>query len=212
MVLEAVGPHVDVVEPARSGPQVLGADGERGDAVGAEGFTSSQQLVVGVWNADAVGFHDVTARVHAPLVERVGCAVLLAVKSNGRSGGRHCVEQAAVGPNVGNVHEQAIFNEAGHPVTSEPHADVRALVSNQEVTDRGLVCFVLGGVDGDVDVGVSGFEHLHDFGQSGHRRRVRSVRGDNELAFSMRGRAKCQRSNASQNQLFHDFLPKKARP
>ena len=53
---QTIGPHIQVVEPASSGPQKLGADGDRRNARALQGLTRAKQLVKGVRHGNAVRF------------------------------------------------------------------------------------------------------------------------------------------------------------
>ena len=80
----AVGAKVQVVEHTCGSPQILGADGDRGDTVFLQLGTGCKQLVPGLRLGNAVLVEDVLTVIHAPLIVGVGNAPLLAITGHGR--------------------------------------------------------------------------------------------------------------------------------
>ena len=215
--VKAVGAHVEVVKPAASSPQELGADGVA--------------LATAIKNGLAVGLfllpcgrlfqtqfvEDVLAVINAPLIVGIGHAPLLAVDGHRTFGGGKVRRDVFFGPQVRHVFKQAGRDVRRHPVGRIPRGHI-GRVCGQEVADLRLVGFAVDDRGFDVQIGV----HLAEAGDHVlHRRAGRGVRCIQEnlqiarqlFAVTIGQRAACQNSRCRKRRDgrfehgMHGFLP-----
>ena len=203
-----VGAQVQIVEHTGSGPQILGADGDRGDAVFLQLGTGCQQLVPGLRLGDAVLVQNVLPVINAPLIVGIGNAPLLAVAGHGRLDRLERAAEVRIRrPQSGQIFEQAGINKRAHTVSGIPSGHIwRA--SRKEVTDGWLVCLAVIDAQLDIDVGVGCLEILDNLFKRRFRRRVQVVEDDHKVVCRGRGRKKRRRGGKGCKSLFHDVLPK----
>ena len=202
MDLIAVGTQVQVVEHTGGGPQVLGADGDRGYTVFLQLGTGCEQLVPGLRLGNAVLVEDVFAVIHAPLIVGVGNAPLLAVTGHGRLDRLERSAEVRIGrPQIGDVLDLAGIDERAHTVARVPGRHVRR-AGRQEVPDGGLVSFTVIDAQIDGDVRVGRVKIGDDLFESGLRAGVKVIKDDDQLA--------CERAaghqGSSRGKACKDFL------
>ena len=214
--VEAVGAHVEVVEPAGGGPQELGADGEALDVVVEQRLAVRLEGLPVLRLLEPVFLVEVLPVIHAPLVVGVGHAPLLAVEGHGALGRGQLLAQIPL-PEVRHVLEKPGIHIGGHPVARVPVRHVRR-VGRQEVADLGLVGFAVDHRQLDVQLRVHLAESLDHPLHHRARRGVGHVRKDLEIArerhlvafgkgaAGQRGRHG-QRGNRGPVVNLHGFLP-----
>ena len=174
-----VGAHVQIVEPAASGPQELGPDGIARTARGNDLFAVRKLLLKGFRLGQSQFLEDIFAVVHAPLIVGIGHTILLAVDGQ-RTFDRLKPGQIAVGIHIRDVFEQPGRDIRAHAVRGIP-VDHIGRVRPQGVPDLRLPRFAVDDRQFDIDVRMqlseTGCQTLHHRA----RRGVRHVRGDLEL-------------------------------